>query len=82
MLRKLPEDLRLFENVDWLPFDSLARIITRIVYSSFDTVEEKYSGEGVRVSNLVNPSHVRFNSFVPATQKRLAAAVEIVTFDA
>ncbi|CZR51448.1 related to NRPS-like enzyme [Phialocephala subalpina] len=81
MLGKLPETLGMFDDVDWIPVDIAARVVTDVVHSSFEVLEEKGAGEGVRVYNLVNPSHVQFGSLVPAIKKRLGAGVEAVSFD-
>ncbi|RSL94606.1 hypothetical protein CDV31_014236 [Fusarium ambrosium] len=65
-MRALPEDLGNQDNIDWVPIDLAAHIISEMVFNS-DTSDEARP----QFFHVINPSTIRWKSVLPLIRERL-----------
>ncbi|KAM0421219.1 hypothetical protein ACHAPT_010939 [Fusarium lateritium] len=79
-MRALPEDLGSMDNIDWVPIDLAAHIISEMVFDS--NAQDQI---GPQFFHVVNPNTIRWQSVLPLIQERLQKhnnlPVDILSFN-
>lgn len=65
-MRALPEDLGSQDNIDWVPIDLAAHIISEMVFNPESSEESKS-----RFFHVLNPNTIRWKSILPLIRERL-----------
>lgn len=76
----MPEDLGSLDNIDWVPIDLAAQIISEMVFKSESSLETES-----QFFHVVNPKTIRWKSILPLVRERLQKQqnlpVDIISFN-
>lgn len=70
----LPSSLGSLEEVDWVPIDSVATIVTELAFA-----QPERSVRGTNVYHIVNPERTTWKNLLPSIRNQLGDKVQIVS---